>query len=138
MSKPATPRPPEAEQDVLAALYGLGEATARELRQALASRRPLAHSSVVTLLARLEERGLVTRRKAEVGKAFVYRATRQRQRVFGPALRRLAERAFAGSPVDVVASLYEGAPPSAAELDELQELVDRLRRESEVADEDRS
>jgi BlaI family transcriptional regulator, penicillinase repressor len=131
-----TPRLPDAEQDVLAALYELGEATVRQLRTALARRRPLAHSSVVTLLARLEARGLVRRRKGDEGKAFFYRPTRARQRAFGPLVRGLMQRAFRGRPVDAVVSLFETAPPTEAEIDELQALVDRLRRSRPPSRED--
>jgi len=48
---------PEAEADVLAAIYERGEATARDIREALAPRRPLAHASIATLLGRLAGRG---------------------------------------------------------------------------------
>ena len=124
-----SPRLPEAEQDVLAALYQLGDATVREVRQVLVRTRPLAHSSIVTLLGRLEARGLVGHRKAATGKAFVYRATREKRRVFGPSVKRLLTRAFGGRPVDAMAALFETSPPTAAELDELQQLVNQLRRE---------
>ena len=67
---------PEAELDVLACLQRSGEATAREIGAALRGYRPMAHGSVVTLLKRLEAKSLVTKRKADAGKAFVYRPTR--------------------------------------------------------------
>ena len=119
---------PDAEQDVLAALYDLEEAAASDVRQALATRRPLTHSSIVTLLMRLEKRGLVRRRKADVGKAFLFRPTRPRARVFGPALARLLDRAFAGRPVDAVASFFESTPPTREELADLEQLVKTLRQ----------
>ena len=68
---------PEAEMEMLACLQRKGEATARELREALRPFRPLAHPSVVTLLQRLEAKGLVSRDKGNVGKAFVYQPTRR-------------------------------------------------------------
>lgn len=119
---------PEAEQDVLAALYDAGEATAAEVRMALAKRRPLTHSSVQTLLVRLEARELVTKRKADKGKAFVFRATRHKARAFAPAVANLLRRAFSNRPVDVVAALFETRPPNAQELVELQTLVDTLKK----------
>ena len=66
---------PDAELEVLACLWQKGEATARDVREAMASYRPLTHSAVSTLLARLQEKGLVGRRKGPVGKAFLFRAT---------------------------------------------------------------
>lgn len=124
---PSAPTVPEAEQDVLAALYDLGDATARQVRERLAGRRPLAHASVVTLLGRLEARGLVRRRKADTGKAFVYAPTRARTRTFGPLLSRLVRRAFQGDSSALVASLFESRPPDAREIERLDALLEEWR-----------
>jgi predicted transcriptional regulator len=124
-----TPKIPDAEADVLAVLFDAGEATARSVRENLAKKRPMAHGTVVTLLRRLEDRGLVKRRKADQGKAFVYRPARGHARTFGPAVTALMQRAFGGKPAALVASLFETRPPSSEEIDELEALVDRLRKE---------
>ena len=123
------PKIPDAEADVLAALFDAEEATARTVREALSTKRPMAHGTVVTLLRRLEDRGLVKRRKADQGKAFVYRPTRAHARAFGPAVSNLLQRAFGGRPTALVASLFETRPPSSDEIDELEALVERLREE---------
>jgi BlaI family penicillinase repressor len=121
-----TPPLPDAESDVLAALYEMKSGTARDVRQALESRRPMAHASVATLLGRLEQRGLVKRRKADTGKAFIYQPTTARPRAFAASLKRavdIVERGFGGSSVALIASLFETRRPSADELRELQRLV---------------
>jgi BlaI family penicillinase repressor len=120
-------RLPEAEQDVLGVLYELGDATAREIRERLEPRRPLAHASVVTLLNRLEEKRLVRRRPSQRGKAFLFSPTRERTRTFGPLLSRLANRVFHGDHVALVASLFESHPPDAKEIAELEHLLDDWR-----------
>lgn len=125
----ADPKVPDAEADVLSVLFDAEEATARTVRELLAKRRPMAHGTVVTLLRRLEERGLVKRRKADHGKAFIYRPTKAHGRTFGPAVTTLMRRAFGGKPAALVASLFETHPPSHQEIDELEALVERLRRE---------
>jgi predicted transcriptional regulator len=121
-------RLPDAEMEVLATLAQLGEATARQLREALEPSRPMAHASVMTLLGRLEAKGLVARRKADSGKAFVYTPLPRARGALSPAVRRLAERVFGGSAAALVASLFETRPPTAAELDDLQALLDGMRR----------
>lgn len=123
------PKIPDAEADVLAALFDAEEATARTLREMLERKRPMAHGTVVTLLRRLETRGLVKRRKADQGKAFVYRPAKGHARTFGPGATRLVQRAFGGRPAALVASLFETRPPSAQEIDELEALVERLRKD---------
>lgn len=121
---------PEAEQDVLASLYELGEGSARAIREHLANRRPLAHSSVVTLLGRLEQRRLVVRRKGDEGKAFVYTPAQDRDQAVGPLLAGLVRRMFRGHSTALVASLLESQPPNATELAELEALVAAWREKS--------
>jgi predicted transcriptional regulator len=118
---------PDAEMELLATLNRLGTATARELRDALADQRPMAHGSVLTLLGRLETKSLVKKEKAPSGKAFVYRATRSGAGVTRPMLRKLVERVFGGSSVQLVATLLDSQKPTSAELDEMQKLLDELR-----------
>ena len=118
---------PEAEADVLAVLFDAEEATARTVRERLVKKRPMAHGTVVTLLRRLEDHGLVKRRKADQGKAFVYRPTKAHARTFGPLASSLMQRAFGGKPAALVASLFETRPPSPQEIDELEALVEQLR-----------
>ena len=55
------------------AVWALGEGSVAEVSDELASRggRRLAYTTVMTMLSRLHERGLLTRRK--VGRGYVYR-----------------------------------------------------------------
>jgi BlaI family transcriptional regulator, penicillinase repressor len=124
----ADPKLPDAEMDVLGCVYRRGEATAREIREDLSSERPMAHGSVLTLLKRLEQRKLVTRRKADVGKAFVYSPTRKRSTAVRPVLKRLVNRVFGGDSVALVASLFETRPPTASELADIEALLREHRR----------
>jgi len=119
---------PDAEMDVLSALCRAGEATARELREAIDSFRPMAHGSVLTLLGRLEAKDLVTKRKGEVGKAFVYRPTAAGRRAIRPVVKGLVRRIFGGDRAHFVATLYDGAAPAPQELRELEQLVEKLRK----------
>ena len=119
---------PEAELDVLSALRRAGEATAADLVRALAAQRPLAHASVVTLLTRLEGRGLVARRRGEVGKAFVYRSTPRAETALRGLIDRLVARVFGGDRIGFVASFLESGPPTAAEAEKLRALLGELSR----------
>ena len=119
---------PDAELDVLACLWQKGEATAAEIREHLHEYRPMTHGSVLTLLKRLAEKSLVTRKKADKGKAFVYRAVGDADSTPGRLLADLAHRMFGGDRVAMIASLLETGSPTASELKELRKLLDHLRR----------
>ena len=118
---------PDAELDVLTCLHRLGEATVADVRKALEPVRPMAHGSVVTLLNRLERKGLVTHWKGNVGKAFVYQATRRPEVTTRPLLRNMLQRAFGGDKLALVASLFETRPPTPKELEDLERLVAELK-----------
>src|SRR3954468_16755782 len=111
---------PEAEMEILAVLRRHGERLAREIREDLAAFRPMSHASVVTLLARLESKGLVTRRKADQGKSFVYSATRAARPLHRGLLKRVMRRIFANDAASLVASLFDAKAPTAKELEKIR------------------
>ena len=118
---------PDAEMEVLAYLWNQRKATAREVREALAHYRPMAHGSAVTLLKRLLGKGLVKREKAKTGKAFIYRPTRQPGPTYRKILGDLLQRIFSDDGVALVSSLFDSRPPTADELEQLQQLLDDCR-----------
>jgi BlaI family transcriptional regulator, penicillinase repressor len=124
-------RLPDAEMDVMACLWQLREATAREIREAMNEYRPLAHTSVVTLLGRLESKGLVRRAKGPVGKAFVYQPTRKPNKTYRRVVGDVLQRIFGGNGTALISSLFETKPPTADELTELQRLLDSLRHKAD-------
>jgi len=100
-----TERLPEAELDLLAELRRAGEASAADLRRGIARRRPMAHGSVLTLLGRLEAKGLVTRRKGESGKAYLYTATARAEQAIRNLVTRWIDRLYARDRTAFVATL---------------------------------
>jgi predicted transcriptional regulator len=121
------PSLPEAELDVLSCVLQKGKITAREIREALAEVRPMAHASVVTLLTRLEAKGLLRKEKAPQGKAFVYEATAKPGTVYRSLVGGMLDRVFRGNGLAMAHSLFETQPPNAEEIDQLQALLDTLR-----------
>lgn len=137
-SPDATPQQallPDAELEVLAVIRELGEATAGEVREHLAAYRPMSHASVSTLLQRLGRKRLVRRRKAEVGKAYVYSTSLGAATPFGREVQRVLNRLFGGDSASLVASLLGQHEPTREELERLKRIVDELwnDRESEGA-----
>jgi len=118
---------PAAELDVLACLWQKSNATARELREAMQKYRPMTHGAIATLLRRLESKGLVSKSRGPVGKAFIYTSTRAPGPTYRRIMRETRQRIFGGSGVTMVASLLENGPPTEEELDELQRLLNDLR-----------
>ena len=97
MRKPAGPReiPPPLEMECLKALWDLGEANVHQVREHLAASRPLAYTTVMTLLERLAKRGRAARRK--LGRGFVYKPEVTREAMQTLAVQTLATTLFEGS-----------------------------------------
>jgi len=81
--------PPPLELECLRALWALGEANVRDVRDALTPKRPLAYTTVMTMLDRLARKQAVSRRK--VGRSFVYTPLISREDIRQLAVRELVD-----------------------------------------------
>ena len=104
MARKASPELTPAEQRIIDVLWSRGEATVRELTEAL-SEHQLAYTTVLTTVRIMSEKGYVTHRKA--GRAHVYRALVSRTGARRRALGTLLASLFDGSPVRLAQHLIE-------------------------------
>ena len=110
------------ERQIVEVIYQLGEATAKEIGDALPAK--LANATVRTQLRILEEKGVVKHRVD--GKRFIYRPAVSHQRAAKSALRRLLETFFGGSVEDALATHLSDPKIklSATQIQRLRELID--------------
>src|SRR5579859_7843163 len=87
--------PPPLEMICMNALWEIGEGNVEDVRRVVSQSRPLAYTTVLTLLDRLARRGAVSRRKE--GRGFRYQPTVERDRLRRMALRQFLEYHFDGS-----------------------------------------
>jgi BlaI family transcriptional regulator, penicillinase repressor len=89
MRKAGPPRdiPPPLEMLCLKALWSLGQGNVGAVQRLVAESKPLAYTTVMTVLDRLARRNIVSRQKS--GRAFVYSP-----RISKDSIRRLALREF--------------------------------------------
>jgi len=71
------------------------EATVRDVHAGLNESRPVAYTTVMTLMRILQEKGYLTRATGE--KAHVYRPAKPRQQVIGGIVRDFLDRVFDGA-----------------------------------------
>jgi BlaI family transcriptional regulator, penicillinase repressor len=96
MSRPhGAPRdiPPPLELACLQALWALGQGSVSEVRHAL--KRELAYTTVMTVLGRLEKRGIVARNKQ--GRHFIYIPKVSRETMRHSAVKELVATFFDSS-----------------------------------------
>jgi predicted transcriptional regulator len=83
------------ELDCMNALWRLGEATVRDIHAAMATTRPRAYTTIMTILDRLAQKGVVERQKS--GRAWLYKANLSADQARTHAVARLVEGFFQGS-----------------------------------------
>ncbi len=116
------PRVGKVQLQIMQVLWERGEATAREITDALRRTSPIAHSTTQTLLRKLETKGAVTHEARD--RIFVFRPLSQQAEVTTTAARDLLTRVFGGSVYGLVSHLLKHETISDDELMRLRRLLD--------------
>jgi predicted transcriptional regulator len=117
---------------IMQVLWDRKEATVAEIREALQPQRPLAYTTVSTMLSKMEQNGQVAHRN--VGRVLVYRPAIRRQTVRRSMVTDLATRLFSGDVTDMVSHLLDECDVSQQELARLKSLV--RKKEAELGDDE--
>lgn len=119
----------ELETEVMSIIWEKGEATVQDVKEALAPTRPLAYTTVMTVMSRLAEKGMLVRHKE--GRAYVYTPADSQANVAGSLLRTLVQRFYEGAAANAIAHLLESETDlDEAELNRLEDLI-RAKREEQ-------
>jgi predicted transcriptional regulator len=83
------------ERECMQALWPIGQGTVREIREQMAATRPRAYTTIMTIMDRLAQKGVVARAKA--GRAYVYRPNISAEEARTHAVAQLVSHFFEGS-----------------------------------------
>lgn len=122
------PEPTDRELSILKVLWQRGEATVREVYEALRDELPIVQNTVQAFLRTMEQKGLVKHR--EVGRSFVYRPVQQGQRTRKTLVQSLLDSAFDGALDQLVESAFAARPPSRDEIARLKQLLQQAERDA--------
>ena len=112
---------------VMRVVWERGEATIADVCEALRSERRLAQTTVATLLARLEKRGVLAHRVD--GRQYVYRAMVSEREVRRSMVAELTESLFQGRPADLISHLLSSREIAPGDLERVKELIEAQERE---------
>ena len=115
----------ETELELMGILWDLGEGTVRDVLERLPEERPLAYTSVATILRILEQKKVVGARKEGRGHVYVPLVRKDAYQSF--ALEQVVGKVFDGERVELVRRLLDGGV-SRRELESLREMLDDTRR----------
>jgi len=128
MPRPPSSHPTELELEILKIVWRDGRSSVRQVRDALeAAGRKLAHTSVITVMNIMSDKGYLKRSKKEAG--FVYAAKVSRGATLGKMLRDLVDRAFGGSGAAAMLNLLESNDVTREELDQLRDVIAKKSKE---------
>jgi predicted transcriptional regulator len=122
MSTENTPRPTDAELEILTVLWSRGPATVRDVHEIIAARRPTQYTTVLKQMQVMAEKGLVLRNEDQ--RAHVYEAARPREWTQRQLAGDILQRAFNGSAKSLMMGALSSRRASKKELAELRELLD--------------
>lgn len=115
------PKPTEGELELLTILWERGEATVRDVFEAVNERRPVVYTGVQKLMQIMLDKGLVERDASE--RAHVYRAAIAKEDTERRFMRELSDRFFSGSAAQLALRALEMAPASDEDLLEIRRLI---------------
>lgn len=115
----------ESEREVMKILWGCKSATVREIRDLLAAEgRQWAHTTINTLLTRLEQKRCVTCNRS--GFSHVFSAAVSRGELMQQRLASLADDFCDGTRVPLMLALVDGQKFSDDEIEQFKDLINQL------------
>ena len=116
----------ELQLAIMRVLWAKGEATVVEVHAGLEEERAL--TTIATMLTKMEKKGVVTHRTD--GRQFVYQPTITEPDVQRSMVASLTDRLFEGDASALVSHLIAEAEIDPGELERLQKLIARRRKDS--------
>ena len=126
-TRPARPPLSPLELEVMNVVWQLGDCTSAQVTNEFAKRRPLAPTTIRTVLANLRNKGYIKPIPA-IGRGFTFRPTVPRESVARRSLRELLASLFAGCPRQAIAYMLEDTDIPESELDEIRRMIDANRQ----------
>ncbi len=119
-------RLPDAELDIMQALWSLGgPAKSKEIEEALSGIHPMAVTTMLTLLSRLESKGFVS--VARNGRTGVYSPLVSEAEYLASQSRRFVDKLCRGS-ITAFAAALAGSGISDEDLEELRRLLEEKKQ----------
>lgn len=127
MARRSSQYPTELELEILKILWRDGESSVRHVRKELAIFRKLAHTSVMTMMTIMTEKGYLKRSKK--GKRYTYKPRVTEEETSSGMLGDIVDRVFHGSTMAAVINLLETGDIDEPEMSELRKLVKQKKKE---------
>jgi predicted transcriptional regulator len=130
MARSSSEHPTELELQILKILWEESPRTARQIREALQELgRTLAHTSVITTLQKMVDKGQLNQLEPVAGKAFRFSPRMKEAAVSKRMLADLLNRVFDGSAEAVMLSLFDVSEIDADAVKRMRRVLNEKQRE---------
>jgi BlaI family transcriptional regulator, penicillinase repressor len=123
MRKPSTTLTPQ-ELAIMKVVWRLETATVREVYEALRKGRPIAYTTVMTMMNVLEDKNYLE--KKSNGRAHVYTPTKPRHQVIGAMVRDFVDRVFDGASGSLLLHLTKDSRLPERQRKAVQRLIEEM------------
>ena len=115
------------ELAIMKVIWSLKRATVRQVYEALRDTRPVAYTTVMTMMRILEEKGYL--KKTLQDRAHLYQPSKPRQQVIGAMVRDFLDRVFDGVPDALLVHLAKDNTLTARQKRLVEQLLDDVEEE---------
>ena len=119
-------KPTESELEILQVLWEKGKATVREVHEELSVYKESGYTTTLKLMQIMHDKGLVSR--DDSSKTHIYEAIISRESTQKQMVGKMVTSLFGGSTSQLVMQALGNAAPSKQELEEIQQLLDNLKK----------
>lgn len=119
-------KPTESELEILQILWQKGEATVREINEALNTNREVGYTTTLKLMQIMLEKGILERDDAT--RTHIYKATITEAATQKILLNKFVEATFRGSAMKLVMQALGNHEASKSELNDLKKLIENLEK----------
>lgn len=113
----------EPQMALMRVLWNKPDSTVLEVVEAMRQSRPLAHTTIATMLMRLEKRGLVTANKE--GRQLIYRANLSESEVQKSMVAELLSSVFLGNAKALLSHLLKEDEIKAEDLEQIRQRLNQ-------------
>ena len=121
-----TPHPTLTPQElaIMKVIWTRETSTVRDVYEALRTRRPVAYTTVMTMMKILEDKGYL--KKTRIDRAYEYRPSKPRHQVVGAMVRDFLDRVFDGAAGPLLVHLAKDAKLSKSDKDAMRRLMEEM------------
>src|SRR5580698_3418738 len=120
-------KPTESELEILQVIWNKETASVRDVHEELAKTKDVGYTTTLKLMQIMHEKGLVKR--DDTLKTHIYQAAVSKEKTQKHLLGKMINNVFGGSPTELVIQALGNHKASPQELDEIQQLLNNLKRQ---------